>query len=116
MHRLVDGRPHHTSGVSTDTNFNEQLPQLPPPAERLDRLRPVPQMNETTDKSWRVNRRQFLKFAAFTGAGITLGKYLRDYALKHEVFRQRWGEDRASKPSRFPSADSAPPAAACACA
>ena len=49
-------------------------------------------MNETTDKSWRVNRRQFLKFAAFTGAGITLGKYLRDYALKHEVFAQRWGE------------------------
>ena len=49
-------------------------------------------MNETTNKSWRVNRREFLKFAAFTGAGITLGKYLRDYALKREVFRQRWGE------------------------
>lgn len=39
-------------------------------------------MNETTDKSWRVHRREFLKFAAFTGAGITLGKYLRDYHVR----------------------------------
>ncbi len=58
-------------------------------------------MNETADKSWRVNRREFLKFAAFTGAGITLGKYLRDYALKHEVFRQRWGEGPGLETFKF---------------
>ncbi len=49
-------------------------------------------MNATTNTSGRVSRRAFLKFAAFTGAGITLGRCLRDYALQHEVFRQRWGE------------------------
>jgi anaerobic selenocysteine-containing dehydrogenase len=49
-------------------------------------------MSDAADKSLRVNRRDFLKFAVFTGAGITLGKYLRDYTLKYETFRERWGE------------------------
>src|ERR1035441_4709041 len=31
------GRPHHTAGASTETNFHEQLPRLPSPAERLHR-------------------------------------------------------------------------------
>ena len=52
-------------------------------------------MSDTTDKPLRISRRGFVKFAAFTAAGITLGKYLRDYALKHEVFKEHWGEGPA---------------------
>jgi anaerobic selenocysteine-containing dehydrogenase len=49
-------------------------------------------MSETSEKAFLVSRRDFLKLAAFTGAGITLGSYLRHYALKHEVFKERWSE------------------------
>jgi anaerobic selenocysteine-containing dehydrogenase len=36
------------------------------------------------------SRRDFIKFAGFTAAGVTLGKYLRDYALRYELFNQQW--------------------------
>ncbi|MEW6749495.1 MAG: molybdopterin-dependent oxidoreductase [Candidatus Latescibacterota bacterium] len=39
----------------------------------------------------RVRRREFLQFAGFTVAGLTLGRLGRDRLLAHETFRESWG-------------------------
>ncbi len=39
-----------------------------------------------------TSRRDFIKFAGFTAAGVTLGKYLRDYAHRYEIFDQQWAD------------------------
>lgn len=50
-------------------------------------------MSKQTDKTLRLTRRGFLKFAAFSTAGITLGKYLRDSVLRHEMAEERWSAE-----------------------
>ncbi|MBI4552200.1 MAG: molybdopterin-dependent oxidoreductase, partial [Candidatus Latescibacteria bacterium] len=40
----------------------------------------------------KVNRREFLTFAGFTVAGVTLGRLGRDRILAHETFKESWGD------------------------
>jgi menaquinone reductase, molybdopterin-binding-like subunit len=49
-------------------------------------------MSDHDNKIKSNSRRDFIKFTGFTAAGVTLGKYLRDYALRYELFNPQWAD------------------------